>query len=144
MRECRARSRRGRLLAECERAAGDLGIDRRHRIVLGAFLDGERRKLVGDLRPPALGRFRRLLQLQQLELEVVAAALLRRQRHAFAVIFLLPRLELVLGGVARARARHVSPRAPRDRMVELGELALPRQHAVQLAVGREEADAPAR
>ena len=54
----------GRLRAEPRALCGDLGIDRHHRIVLGAFLDGERGELVRDLRPPALGRVRHLLQLQ--------------------------------------------------------------------------------
>ncbi len=53
-----------RLRAEPRALRGDLGIDRRRRIVLGALLDGERCELVRDLRPPALGRLRHLLQLQ--------------------------------------------------------------------------------
>jgi hypothetical protein len=53
-----------RLRAEPRALCGDLGIDRRRCIVLGAFLDGERCEIVSDLRPPALGRLRHLLQLQ--------------------------------------------------------------------------------
>ena len=93
------------------RVRGDFGIDRRHRIALGALLDRQRSELLGDLRAPALRRFRRLLQLQQLQLEIVAAALLRRQRHAFAVVFLLPRLELALGASRALAAAAVAARA---------------------------------
>ena len=111
-------------------------IDRRQRFALARLVAVERGELVGDLGAAALRGLGRLPQLHQLQLEVVAAALLRRQGHAFAVILLLARLEIVLrGGAGGFRARGVGARKGNG-LLQLGQLALSRDHAVKLAVRR--------
>src|SRR5439155_22810349 len=73
----------------------------------------------------------------QLEIEIVAAPLLRGQRQAFAVICLLLGVELRFDPIA-FRGRGVGCLArERDRGLELRELALPCEHAVELTVRRE-------
>ena len=71
----------------------------------------------------------------------MAAALLRRQGHAFAVILLLARLELRFRGIERSSGGGARIAGRDDGVTQLGQLALPREHAVQFAVGREQRDA---
>src|SRR6266851_4012731 len=70
----------------------------------------------------------------------MAAALLRRQGHAFGVILLLACFEIVFRvGAGARRERGVGTRDD-DGLRELGELALTRDHAVKLAVRRKKTD----
>ena len=70
----------------------------------------------------------------------MAAPLLRGQRQAFAVIRLLLGVELRFDPIAfRGRGLGCLARE-RDRGLELRELALPCEHAVELTVGREKTD----
>ncbi len=64
---------------------GELRPERARPVLLGRLLGGDRGQLLGDLRPPLRGRLRGLPQLQELELEIVAAPLLRREGHAFGM-----------------------------------------------------------
>src|SRR5207344_2958484 len=114
------------------------GVLRGARLLFGPELRVEVRRLLRDLGAPALGGLRGLAKLQELELEVVAAALLRRERQAFVVIFLLPRLQRELDGVER-RARLVGRGARRRETAgQLVELPLPGDDAMQFAVGGEQ------
>jgi len=80
----------------------------------------------------------RLLELRELELEVVAAPLLRRHRQALpGKASACAQLLRTLRGGRRARF----PSRDRDRgLSSAARLALPRQHPGRLAVGGEEAD----
>src|SRR5205814_1549678 len=107
---------------------------------LGSLVGRQRGRLLGDRRATLVRGVGRLLQLREFQLEVMATPLLRRHREALAMIGLLLCAELRLDVVASGSSgAGVTPR-DRDRRFEHGELALPREHAVQLAVGREEAD----
>src|SRR5262249_1907795 len=86
-------------------------------------------------------RFDGLPELHQLKLQLVAAPLLRGERHPLRVILLLPRIEVGLERVARRRRRRRVASRRHDLAFELGELALPRKNSVQLAVRREESHA---
>ena len=97
--------------------------------------------LLCELCAALLGSLGGLLQLHQFELEVVAAALLRRQREALGVPFLLALLELSLDGVER-RTRHAGRLARgADGTGKLVELALALEDTVYFAVGLEQRDA---
>ncbi len=120
---------------------GEIRRERARLLLLGAFLRADIRKLLRDLVAPARGRFGRLAQLHELELEIVAAPLLRRKRRALRVIRPLRGVELGVDLRLRlARGGRVLP-CRGDAVLELGELALAGQHAVQFAVRREKADA---
>ncbi len=80
-------------------------------------------------------------KLHQLEFEVVHAPLLRADGQAFRMPRLLLYLQLCVDGVARLARRGRGRRRGDDQRRKFVEFALARQHAVQLAVGREERDA---
>jgi hypothetical protein len=63
-------------LVETGALGGDAGVDRGQRVALLRVLVAQRTPLLADLCMPALRRFARLPELHQLELQVVAAALL--------------------------------------------------------------------
>ena len=77
-----------------------------------AFLHGEIGELRADLHAPRLGRFRRLLQLQQFEIEIVAPPLLRGERQALVVVAALRRVELAFDGGQRVAGGERLARAP--------------------------------
>ena len=98
------------------------------------------RQLGVDLHAALLGGFGSLPQLQELELEVMASPLLRRKRHALGVVALLRIVQLGFDGrQRRARRLRGFPRVA-DPALELAELTLACEHAVQVAVRREKAD----
>ena len=122
------------------RQVGDPGVDRA--ALRLAFGDARRdlRRFVGDLRAPLLRGFRGLPQLHELDLEVVRAPLLGGHRLALGVIGLLGPGQLRVDGVALGRRLGRTRARAGNRAFELVELALAREHAVQLVVGREEND----
>src|SRR5262245_55476546 len=94
--------------------------------------------LLRDLRTPPRGCFGGLSQLDQFELEVVTAALLRREREAFLMPVGLAFLELAFDGIERAARSVRSSTRGVETSRELGQLALPGKHTMQLIVRREE------
>ena len=105
------------------------------------FLRGDVVAFLRQLRAALGGGLGRLLQLDELEVEVVHAALLRRERLAFAVVFLLPGLETAFERLERDARRRGGILRRRQCRFEFGELALADDDTVQFAVGREEQDA---
>ena len=113
LRAWRAPSRRSVASRQLAPACVDLAIDARPasraRVASSRTSD---RELLGDLGAAPLRGLGRLPQLHQLQLEIVAAPLLRRQGHAFGVVLLLARLEIVFPPRrARVAASAVSARA---------------------------------
>ena len=127
-----------RAISSCSRdwaSASSAAIARRLFLLL-RLLRGEIGELLRDLRAPPFGRLRRLLQLEELELQVVAATLLRPERETLRVVGLLRRIEL--GGDRGQRFACGGRRGDRgrDAQVELGQLALPGKDTMELVVGR--------
>ncbi len=132
---------RGETVVQAGLHVGELAHDR---VPLRLFLrhrGHEIRVVPRELGAPLLRRFRRLPQLLELEFQLVAATLLRRERLRLEVPRLLTRLLLELGRLergTRGRCRLANRSEP---ALELLELGLAREHPVQLAVGPEHRDA---
>ena len=126
-----------RFVVQARLQVGDLGADGSLCFQLSVVLASDVRGLFGDLRATPFRNLGRLFQLHQLELEVVTATLLRRERQAFIVIRLLLLLHLEFNGIERRPRVHAGVRRGDDCTGELIQFALARQHAVQLAVRRE-------
>ena len=129
-----------RRLLQLPPADVDLDIGRRQRFALTGLVEDQSRELIGNLGATPLRGLGCLPQLHQLQLEVMAAALLRRHRHAFGVILLLARFEIVFRGGAGGRRDFSVGARDDDGLRELGKLALARDHAVKLAVRRKKTD----
>ena len=140
LRACRAASRFDHLLVQRRLRVGEL----RRRVARARSCSAASSAAISDsssrdLRAALCGRLGGLPELQELELEIVAAPLLRRERHALGVPGVL-RASRGRASIAASASRAASAvaRAPVIGMRQLGQLALAREHAVELAVGREE------
>ena len=130
-----------RFVVQARLQIGDPGVDRSLCLQFGIVLAGDVRGLVGNLRTALFRRLGRLPELHELELQVVTAALLRREREAFIVIRLLVFLQLEFDGIERPSRVGGSARRSGDCTRKLVQFPLAREHAVQLAVGREQGNA---
>lgn len=120
---------------------GDLADDRLALRLLLGDRGGQVLLVAGELGAALLRGLRRLLELQELELDLVAATLLRGERLGLEVPGLLRRLLRRLGRLERRPGRSGGFARRGKLRLELLELRLAREHAVQLAVGPEQRDA---
>ena len=129
---------RGELVVQPRLQIGNLRHDGVALPPAGFVLGRDVGRFLRDLRAPLLRGFGGLPQLQELELEIVDPTLLRADREAFRVIRVLRHLQFGVDRVA-LRARFGGRRTRGGhRAVELFELPLPGDDAVQLVVRCEE------
>ena len=131
---------RGDFLVHPRLQVGDFRADRIALRRLAGLLRRHVRRFLRDLRAPAFRSFGRLLQRDELEFEIVHAALLRTHRQSFGVPGLLLRLQVFVDGIARVAGRGRDCRRRRDQRRQFVEFALTRNDAVQFAVGGEQRD----
>ena len=92
------------------------------------------------MRASAFRSFRRLLQRDEFEFEIVHAALLRTDRQPLGMPGLLFRLQVFVDRIARMTGRGRDCRRRRDQRRQFVEFTLTRNDAVQFAVGGEQRD----
>ncbi len=132
------------LVVQLQLRIGQFACERFAVRLFGACLRSDVGEFGDDLRAALFRRLGGLPQLQELEIEVVAASLLRRNGHAIGVVAPLRRFEIGFDGVKRRAGDLCTLANAADRALEFAQFALPREHAVQIVVGRQKNGSTAR